>query len=183
MRRGAATTVCGLVVVACGGSVIEQAPHGSASVKGVVNGQPFLVQDAIGLFSSDPPGVEAGVIIMDKTVSCAFVEQNVWPGNAAAFMLTVNADPAVLAPGTYSVLNYPSVRFQYLGICLATVEDAQDGTVTLTKVDSSTVAGGFDVILKNGDHVTGEFSAPVCGGAFAALTRPSPPRPPPACRM
>jgi hypothetical protein len=86
-------TACGLAAVARGGSTIEPTPRGSASVQGVVNGQPFVVRNAIGLFSGDPPGVEAGVVI----------------------------HPATIVPGTYSVLNYHSVRFQYMGSCLATL--------------------------------------------------------------
>jgi hypothetical protein len=43
-------------------------------------------------------------------------------------------------------------------------EQATSGTITMTQVSTTTVAGSFDVTFANGDHLTGTFSAPVCTG-------------------
>jgi hypothetical protein len=50
------------------------------------------------------------------------------------------------------------------GMGCATVEETQvtGGTVTLSSVTSSAVAGTVDLTLKNGGKITGSFHAPIC---------------------
>ena len=43
-------------------------------------------------------------------------------------------------------------------------EQATHGTITLTQITTTTVAGTFDLTFANGDHLTGSFEAPVCTG-------------------
>ena len=54
------------------------------------------------------------------------------------------------------------------------------GTITLTAIDASHVAGSFDLAFSpNGDHLTGTFSAPVCADV-STLLHPNP-TPNPKC--
>ncbi len=156
-------------------------PVGTASVRGTVNGRSFTPRDAVGIqgVGVDSPVPEAGAIITDAVVSCSYAEQNTGAGAANGFEILVSASGNPVTPGTYDVATYPAVRVRYLGSCLSVNELAQAGTVTLRSISSDAVVGAFDVTFASGDHVTAEFSAPVCEGLLAALTSSRPP--PPAC--
>jgi hypothetical protein len=71
-------------------------------------------------------------------------------------------------PGTYTLATTQDVDIiaSYLSSdanCKLTVnERATAGSVTMDTADTTTVTGTFDLTFANGDHLTGQFDAPVC---------------------
>jgi hypothetical protein len=126
-----------------------------------------------------PSDVDAGVrselrvFFSDKGSLCANGVMR--QGETILSIDALSADPA-FAAGTYtqmqqSVPGQVDVAITKLDqSCGATGQDygAQSGTVVITSLTASNVAGTFDVTLGGGaGTLTGSFSAPICGTAFS----------------
>jgi hypothetical protein len=165
-----------LTALACGGT---PGAGGTATVVGTVGGMEVPATDAIAIVGPlvdtfggfTQPGV--AVVISNKSDLCSVVESNANPPNSAELILIVGT-PGAVAPGTYPTLTTaPPSETTNNALVTYEVADAachvkmphgsRSGTVVLSTVSSTTVAGSFDVTLDSGDKLSGTFRAPVCG--------------------
>ncbi len=89
------------------------------------------------------------------------------PPGATSLVVAVSAMGGSVATGTYGVVSQgfgatASYATQDATCNTSFSETASGGSVTLTTVSGSSVAGTFDLTFGT-DHVTGSFSAPICG--------------------
>jgi hypothetical protein len=169
MRIALCFTVLG-ALAACGttGGGTGAAPT-STSVSGSAGGQSFAVKDAVGLYNTTSE--YSGVIITDFSGSCTLLGGGMTAPPSTqllAIELIANGIGMAPGPGTYTLNKTQNVDIiaSYLASdanCKETVnEQATAGSVTMDTVGSTTVSGTFDVTFANGDHLTGQFDAPVC---------------------
>jgi hypothetical protein len=175
-RRGTATLV--VAAVACGGQTTAPSGPGSATVDGTVEGQVVPTNAAVGLYSleSEYGGtrVLTGALVTNVTDACTVLQHHGNPAGASSLIAAVVATGNTLPTGTYTIsaTANPSASVFY-GVendaCTETTsEQASSGTVTLSAISQTLIAGSFDATFANGDHVTGTFSAPVCDFSVAA---------------
>jgi hypothetical protein len=136
-------------------------------VSGTVNGQSVVVTDVVGFTGTEiETGVAsayAGVVISNTTGTCALAQRSsVWNGSpgSAILVLDVIEPGTTIAPGSYSVGTSGLAQYQ-----TSSNGTSGDGTVTYTAV-GDTLVGSFDVMLAGGNHLTGQFVAPVCPGGM-----------------
>lgn len=181
-RPLAAAALLALVVVACGGGGGSTSSGNSAS--GTVAGTSFAAKDAIYTTAGSTNGFDLGsgpvtVLSIESNPGACAAEQ---PGKGNTSTLDVDmalaavdssgTTRAVSATGTYQVtVNAPTsaglfaqVVFEPLckmGGPMVSVTSATAGSVTVTSVDGSHIAGTLDLTFGN-DHVTGSFDATSC---------------------
>jgi hypothetical protein len=174
MKRAIGSTVVLACALGCGSSGSTgqgaAAGQGSATVNGTVNGQTVVAADVIGLVGTEmESGVAsayAGVVISNTTGTCiADQTGSVWDGSPgyAVLVLDVIQPGTTIAPGTYSVGSTGVAQYQTIASASSSSGNAGDGTVTFDSV-GDTLVGSFDVNLAPGNHLTGQFTAPVCAG-------------------
>jgi hypothetical protein len=162
------------VLLACCGHSAGSPGSGSASVSGSIKGITIPTNNAVGVNGTTtvngPTQPVAGAHLANVGNICTTLQMNQVPASSDVLDVSVvgATGAAAVAPGTYK-LNAPG---GIGGAVLFTVQDqncvptlqtvATVGSVTLTTVSSSTIAGTFDATFPTGDHVTGSFSAPVC---------------------
>lgn len=165
---------------ACGGATAPPAsagPHGSATVKGTINGQPVPANDAIwtqGTTTTNGVTVTSGTIDITSIANACPCASG--PGYSTVLVLTVGVLGAVLPTGTYSFPssvspsgNNPVGDAHYVvNNPGTTLLSATSGSITISQASSSTTVGSFDLVFPMGDHLIGTFSAPTCAGAEAA---------------
>ena len=141
----------------------------STSVSGSAGGQSFAVKDAVGLYNTAEE--YSGVFITDFSGSCTLLGSGmtVPPSTQLlAIELVANGIGMPPGPGTYTLGTTQNVEIlvSYAASdanCNETVDEQATGaSVTLDTVNTTTVTGTFDVTFPNGDHLTGQFDAPVC---------------------
>ena len=167
-----------------GGSSSGGSP-GSTYVLGTINGSQVPVVDAVALSSTSyvPTGTSTAVQavqiwITDQTATCSVLERAGNPPNASVLIVTIESNSAI-GPGTYY-----SVATTVAGVTSATgsgysVDDStcasttqttsQSGSVTLTSVTSTAIAGTFSFIYYTGDVLQGGFNVPVCAADMNTL--------------
>lgn len=157
-----------------GGS--KEEAGGGPAITGTLRGQPVHLTDQVGLFEKAEPdsGITssyAAAFLTDQAGTCGLFHQKVNPANSKALSFIVSGKDAVVNPGTYAVTAPGSgsgtqANVGYVendAVCTKTGNGyAQSGTLTLTTVTPTTIAGTFDATFAGGDRVTGSFSAPVC---------------------
>jgi hypothetical protein len=171
--------------VGCGGATSAESAPGS--VTGTVGGNAITTTSVIGVNQTGTGGFAVAVVFVNVADACSVVQSNHRPGNLAELELNVQAagEPTTgtytITPGggvpvgpideeggapTTSGSNSPFVTaaFEQTNASCTTTEsdNASSGSVTLTTVSPSEVAGRFDVMFPSGDHLTGTFDAPVC---------------------
>lgn len=161
----------GCVAVACGGS--------PASASGSVGG--VSVQAADALFGV-PGGSTNGTVLAITSFggACSKVTTSTnfkGPATALAIELIQNGGP-VTSPGTFPELSsapqgstsvFAGSFDSWDATCMNTNTQITGGTVTISAVSASSLAGSFDLTFGN-DHVTGSFSAPNCAGLATSGT-------------
>lgn len=180
--RHARSAVVAGVLLTCACSARSTAGgSGSASVTGTVSGHAIPTNNAVGIDGTTtingPVQPTAGARIADVGNVCTALQTNSVAASSKVLDVSVVANSGAVMPGDYKLNGAGGIG----GAVTFTVQDqncnptlqssATVGSVTLTTVSTSTVAGSFDVTFPTGDHVTGTFSAPVCAfssGADAA---------------
>jgi len=157
------------ILVACNSS----GSSGNASVTGNVNGKPVVVREVVGVVGTQTEnGVAtsyAVVLISDTDGTCSTAQQSgVSAAASRANVLEIAATKqgTPFAVGTYTVGTIGLAEYFYLNNG-GTNGVSGGGTITFDAVNEKTVSGKFDVNLAGGQHVTGTFSAPICGGVPA----------------
>jgi len=177
MRLLGIAALLGLVACGSGGS---QAP-GSATFAGTIGGKSLTPRDAISgvvSFSANGvPGHAAVIAIASSAGICSLGGAGKEPASTQYLVLSVfRLQPDYSAappsgPGTYPVgaLTIENAVAVFAGTdasCQLTTQElsvASSGSVTLTAVGDR-YAGAYDLTFAFGDHVTGTFDAPACGG-------------------
>jgi hypothetical protein len=160
---------------ACGGSV-----SANGTVDGAVHGAPVTVTDSMAITGLQTYGGATaqfvGAFLMNMSGACGIVERKGNPPNIKIIGVSVAASAATIPPGTYRIgyENGIGTEVSYTSddsTCRTTVnETANSGSVTIKQVTSTTVDGSFDATFANGDHLSGDFSAPVCPVTLAQAT-------------
>ncbi len=170
MRRAwsTAATVSILAALPACSSSSGGGGDGTASVTGTIQGAAIPASDAVGLSSVASGSSEAavGAIITNIASACSVLQDHGNPPSATALVVAVSAMGGSVATGTYGIVSQgfgatASYATEDATCNTSFSESASSGSVTLTTVSGSTVAGTFDLTF-GGDHLTGSFSAPVC---------------------
>jgi hypothetical protein len=163
------------LVAACSGSTSTiSGGNGSVSVSGTVDGMPLAVTEVVALLGTQGEGdagnADAVVIVTNFANTCSILGHGGNPPNAQVLEFAASTAGSVVPPGQYSI----GATATTTAAAAFTADDAQCkptsteqatmGTITLTQVTTSTVAGSFDLTFANGDHLVGTFAAPVCTG-------------------
>jgi hypothetical protein len=165
-----------VILAACGGSSGGgSAGDGSAAVNGTISGQtvPTAGTTAISVTQSSDAGLSLtveGVLISNAVGECGRAQAHTVMPGLTGLLLVVGGFGNSVPTGTYPIGMLTAAGQE--AMASYTVDDghcmtmssvrATGGTITLTRSDSSDVAGTFDVTFASGDHVTGSFSTPVC---------------------
>jgi hypothetical protein len=163
------------LVAACSGSTSTlSGGGGSVSVSGTVDGMPLAVTEVVALLGSQPQGhvsnADVVVIVTNFANTCAILGHGGNPPSAQVLELAASATGSTVPTGQYVIGATPTTTAAagftaQDATCTPTSdEQATKGTITLTQVTDTTIAGSFDVTFANGDHLTGTFAAPVCVG-------------------
>jgi len=159
------------VLTACGttaGSGKGPEPT-STSVGGTVGGQSFDVKDAVGFYNTTSQ--YSGLFITNFTGSCTLLAGGLTaPPSTQLLEIELIADGIATAPGsgtytlgtTEDVLLIATYAASDANCNAAVTEEASAGSVTMDTANATTVTGTFDLTFPNGDHLTGQFDAPVC---------------------
>ena len=168
----AAAIVCG----ACGGG----GGSGPVTVNGNIGGQPMGAQDAVSnVLSVGGSDSEGAILFTNAAGTCAKLTAGQQPKNAKAILIEIGNQTAtgVTAPtatGTYTVYTHSGVTShtgnvavaEYVATdanCNATNQiEANGGTVTLNRVDSSGYSGTYTMTLADGSSISGSFTANKC---------------------
>jgi hypothetical protein len=170
-----------LSLAACGGG--GAAPAAANQVNGTVAGQAIAAKDAIArplTVKGDAfSGTSLSIDVTDWADACGKERRDAGTALGRALWMNLVATDAsgtasaASAPGTYRVVATGTpprgallADVFYEGndaACFPTTEfRASSGAVQITAVSASRVVGTFDVVLENGDHVTGTFDAASC---------------------
>jgi len=183
LRFGIAGTLLALLIGCGGGS-------SNSTFSGAIRGRQLRPADAIsgsGSYRiSSTQSINVAVVVLSSASGlCGNASAGRQPKNSQFFVITLSdrtgpqtAIPT--APGTYTVNS--TTKFAGVGYLetdatcqtpMALQATANSGTVVLTSVTNG-LSGSFDVTLDTGDHVTGSFNAPNCGGLLGFLNLASP---------
>jgi hypothetical protein len=162
-------------------SVADGSNLGAAQTRGTVGGQSFASNGALAIVEnplspgSPPPSLVTVGIPANFVATCAGLNQECFQGtahpNEARLAITLASGTTPLAPGFYAIV--PSLAGAGLvGSAEFSTTDAQcapagqvqaaAGSVTVSTVDGSSIAGDFQLDFSGGDHLQGEFTAPYC---------------------
>jgi hypothetical protein len=115
--------------------------------------------------------------ITNQSSLCSILLRAGNPPNATVLLIEIGSVSAVVA-GTYAVNTTGSTVSSVAvsaysavnGSCAATSKATSvGGTVTLSSVTSSTIAGTFSFDYDTGDTLTGAFNVPICGADMNTL--------------
>ena len=160
---------------ACGGKTDTA---GSASVTGTVSGRPVLTDNAMTIVLTTTTqaqtitswtidittyahacGCSGGANVQNVTLVIGALGTTI-PTGKYSFGVDAGTNPQGAAASAHYYLADPSLP--------ATLVDATSGSVDISLINASIVAGDFDISLSSGDHLTGTFSAPTCAVATPA---------------
>jgi hypothetical protein len=178
LRVASAFSLAGCIA-ACGSSSAGSG-GGSTAIAATIGAQSISLQNAVGVSGSLPENgatvYETDVFVANLSGACGLLQQNANPSNGVLLSIGIGGE-APVGSGTYAVTATGNVRVSYVAQdvnCNVTVnEAAQGGTVTYDAVNSTAITGSIDVTFSSGDHVTGEFSAPICNVDLSALATQS----------
>jgi hypothetical protein len=168
MRVALVVTLFG-ALAACGTTGGKASGPTSTSVSGSAGGQSFVVRDTVGLYNTARE--YSGAIITNFPASCTLLQSGMTAPpltQLLAIELIANGLGMAPGPGTYTlgatqnvaiVVSYAASDVN----CNETInEQATGGSVTLDTVSATAVTGTFDMTFASGDHLAGQFDAPVC---------------------
>jgi hypothetical protein len=114
---------------------------------------------------------EVTVVATAWANACGHASQGELPANAGMLVIDV-VSTGPLAGGTYPIAGNGLVKVFFRTVDMTCTETtrvvAQSGTVTYTKADLSSIAGSVDAVFPGGDHLTGQFVAPLCNALGAS---------------
>lgn len=148
-----------------GGAVVADAgPSGANAVHGSVAGVSLAAASALAIdYSTSTGAPRIAIAISTHANLCSLAGS---PANATTLDLDVDAagQPS-LGPGTYAIAT-PLVSATIVradATCQQTLSDAHagSGTITITTIDSTHVAGSFSLKFPSGS-LDGTFDAPFC---------------------
>jgi hypothetical protein len=92
---------------------------------------------------------------------------------------TAAGSSSPVPPGTYSISGNSGAYFVRAGLAVtdancnlkSITSDASDGSIEIISVTPMLVTGRFDLTFPSGDHLTGQFAAPVCDFDLNALSQ------------
>ncbi len=161
-------------VSGCGGN------SSGGSISGTIGGETFPVEDVISaqVLAHDNKGNTAmvGAIMLGniRDLCNEIGAHNMAPNFRGLFMNPFIVSAAIEPPtvGAYTVAgdsgnvvtsNTLATDSTCTGLPALTV-NGSGGTVTLTSVSGDVLAGHFDMMMANGDHITGSFTPEACPG-------------------
>ena len=168
---------CG--VLACSSSSSGPSSTGNAQVTGTLGTAPFVPADAIAYGNG---GASFRILFTDHAGACAEAQSAVTKGGASSVSIQL---PGAVAGTTYPVdavhvESGTDVSFDTFNPdCTSTSPSgyATGGHVTITTASESSLSGTFeltfDVVTSRStekDTITGSFEAPICAGAFEAMS-------------
>ncbi len=173
---------------ACSGTTVGGGGSGSAT--GTVAGSTFTVASEIGINSpalgqtsctsapdggatctSSSSGQAVGVLLTNRAAAdCGLLLESNPDTNFANFAylsLGVVSGDGTVGPGTYAIAGGNVGASEEYATSSATCEEALDvtatsGSITLTEVSATSVAGTYDVTFGTQGSFTGSFEASVC---------------------
>ena len=166
-----------VAVLACGSSASGGGPRPSpapwrAPRKVPTTDTIAIVGPLVDTFG-DFPEQGVTVAITNLSPACSFAQpggDSNAPNSTVLFMVV--GSPEAVTPGTYSIIaTTPTATTINTLLVFDAVDDqckttshhvARSGTITLTTIGASAVAGSFDVTLDTGEKLTGSFDAPIC---------------------
>jgi hypothetical protein len=164
-----------LLLAACGGSSIPD----RAAVTGKVAGTPLLAQNAAAIVVRTSGTPTVAVLISNLADGCNANATNVKDKQVLSLGVS-SLSGSALAAGDFGVYDQQSGTIPSGTVVFADYHSSSagcadttppntlgaSGHVTVTKMNPGAggeVAGTFDLLLQNGDHLKGSFDAPVCG--------------------
>jgi hypothetical protein len=173
------------VMAACGGATdpLNGGGGGTSTVTGTAGGQTVANTDTVGLAGTSVQNgatfAYAGVAMTNVPGTCAVVQRHGNPRSAISLALIIIEPGTAVSPGTYAIggSSAGTVEASFSSEdanCQSVVsKNANAGTIVLDTVTSTLVTGSFDLTFSGTDHVTGNFSAPVCNVALFTNTQTS----------
>ena len=163
-----------VLLAACGGSSTTR-----ATVSGKVEGTQLKVNNSAAFVVRTTGTPSVDVLLSNVADGCDANAANLKSKQVIPLGVT-SLSGAALDAGTFGIYDQQSGNIPQgtvvFGDYHSTTDACDDSTppntlgasgkVTLTKVSlaqGGSVTGSFDVLLENGDRVTGTFDAPVCG--------------------
>jgi hypothetical protein len=163
----------------------------STTIDGTFAGQRVPTDASIGLYGvGTTAGTYAGAIITNVTSACALFMSATNPAtsgpdvpntvqlNLKVQPLTAAGNAVPIPPGTYSItgntdytVNAGLEATDSACMNLSITADASSGSIELVTVSASAIAGRFDLTFPSGDHLTGQFYAPVCSFDLNAFSQ------------
>jgi hypothetical protein len=166
-------------VTACG----SRADSHAGSVSGTFAGSAVAVSDTTAFTGTAGNSAYLGEVLASVANVCSLLQQRAAKANVSGLSLLiqnvgVDAAPAAIAPGAYSIThgapakdtngNMLVVSASYNALDAScrptygsTTSDASAGTINIDSV-SPNVSGSFDLTFPNGDHLSGSFASEVC---------------------
>ena len=154
--------------------VIGDAPAGSNTITGMVNGKGFnMATTAFWIGSPDSPATDTVVYLFDATLACGDIAAAGWdttiPTNTQILELKIVGKTAMAYPTTTAATHVPapgeSLSSYTIAASTATDQLASGGSVTLASIESPTAGhfatGTFQLTFANGS-LDGTFDAPFC---------------------
>jgi hypothetical protein len=157
---------------------------GVAKVQGTAGGQTFSSDGAVGILWGPPqmgspaPSLVALIVAANFVATCNELKdecfQHTAHPNEAVLRVILGTGTTPLRPGAYAVTTSASgdgaagavVSASFTATdanCTPTTqESATGGSITVSAVDGSSIAGDFEFNFQSGDLLRGEFSAPYC---------------------
>jgi hypothetical protein len=150
-------------VTACG----SRADSHAGSVSGTFAGSAVAVSDTTAFTGTAGNSAYLGEVLASVANVCSLLQQRAAKANVSGLSLLiqnvgVDAAPAAIAPGAYSITHgAPAKDTNGNMLVVSATSDASAGTINIDSV-SPNVSGSFDLTFPNGDHLSGSFASEVC---------------------
>ncbi len=170
--RAVAVGCAAVAVAACSGSSSSTGGvSGSASVSGTIGGQSVPTTNVVAVVGSETTNGATvqldSIVLTSVSDACSFLQNPTHRlPSTSTLILAAGAIAPSVPTGTFNIgtYGYASYYADSATCVLTTSETANSGSVVLTSVSSDSIDGTFDVTMPNGDHLSGNFAAPVCSG-------------------
>jgi len=165
-----------VALAGCSGKTAPNVTPQRSTLSGSVAGTSAFAVDSVSITAQGPNGAGLGILISNKPQICSW---EFAPGQLKADSVIVDvvmverAQGALpIGAGTYAISPFSEVMSAGRGTagefatsdgtCRQTSVTAIGGTLTLSDVSPTYVAGSFDLMFPNGDQVSATFTAPHC---------------------
>lgn len=153
--------LCGLL--GCSSPNGDNTDGGDAGLTGTLGGAPLQVLEQSAFRRIDASLGDLGYEIRLASFGGLCALEQAGQAKANGHTLVLQLKRSSLAPGTYPV-DGKAIQMEYKvrdAACKDTKTDADSGSITLTAVSATEIAGTLDGKFGS-DHVSGSFSAPMC---------------------